>query len=446
MALSSQQPRDNARDVGGFFLSRALRPSRRWLWIVLVVFVAALVLYKTWPDRGNAGPVPDGSQEQSQLETASADGDDQSPTGADVVASGQTHDADAQPSLGAITSERTRQTPREKKSADLVSAAQSLDDAASANRAPRADQTTASQPPTNTDMALARVEDVAPSIPPTVLRVSHPQVGGPAAADAAAHEPARYEPANSHVNAALQLIDDSRYVEARDVLNDLLIAGGLADTEDLSVRGLIEKLNDEHLLFTRYVVQGDPLAAWYKIEPGDYLIKIAPKYHITHDLVAAINQVDPRRIRAGKSLKVVQGPFHAHVIRSRYRLDVYLDDRDGQRVFIRSYPVGLGSNDSTPVGNWKVSLKHENPDWRDPASGRYYPPDDPENPLGEYWIRLQGLDPANREYEGYGVHGTIEPQSIGKQVSMGCIRMLPDDVAMLYKLLAVNHSTVVITD
>ena len=45
-----------------------------------------------------------------------------------------------------------------------------------------------------------------------------------------------------------------------------------------------------------------------------------------------------------------------------------------------------------------------------------------------------------------GIHGTIEPETIGKDVSMGCIRMLPDDVALAYKLLLPGQSYVFIID
>jgi len=44
----------------------------------------------------------------------------------------------------------------------------------------------------------------------------------------------------------------------------------------------------------------------------------------------------------------------------------------------------------------------------------------------------------------YGIHGTIDPASIGENMSMGCIRMLPKDVALVYDLLVNKHSRVTI--
>src|SRR5947208_9739993 len=49
----------------------------------------------------------------------------------------------------------------------------------------------------------------------------------------------------------------------------------------------------------------------------------------------------------------------------------------------------------------------------------------PDNPLGKYWIQLSA--------PGYGLHGTNAPASIGKYVSHGCMRLLPEHVELLYR-------------
>jgi lipoprotein-anchoring transpeptidase ErfK/SrfK len=72
--------------------------------------------------------------------------------------------------------------------------------------------------------------------------------------------------------------------------------------------------------------------------------------------------------------------------------------------------------------------------------------DDPKNPLGEFWIGLEGVDGNAVGQESYGIHGTIEPDSIGKMASLGCIRMLNDDVAVLYEMLVEGKSIVVVRD
>ena len=126
-----------------------------------------------------------------------------------------------------------------------------------------------------------------------------------------------------------------------------------------------------------------------------------------------------------------------------YQLDLYLGDEDN-RVFVKSYPVGLGASNSTPVGMFRIrsNSKLINPEWPDPRTGRIYSPDDPANPIGERWLGLQGLDEATRDLMGYGIHGTIAPETIGTQASMGCIRMRTKDIEVIYEVLVESVSTV----
>jgi lipoprotein-anchoring transpeptidase ErfK/SrfK len=72
--------------------------------------------------------------------------------------------------------------------------------------------------------------------------------------------------------------------------------------------------------------------------------------------------------------------------------------------------------------------------------------DDPKNPLGERWIGLTGIDGHAVGKQSYGIHGTIEPDSIGKQASMGCIRMRNEDVEMVFDMLTEGKSVVVVRE
>jgi lipoprotein-anchoring transpeptidase ErfK/SrfK len=38
------------------------------------------------------------------------------------------------------------------------------------------------------------------------------------------------------------------------------------------------------------------------------------------------------------------------------------------------------------------------------------------------------------ELAGYGIHGTVDPQSLGKQVTQGCVRMANNEVEELYSI------------
>jgi len=59
---------------------------------------------------------------------------------------------------------------------------------------------------------------------------------------------------------------------------------------------------------------------------------------------------------------------------------------------------------------------------------------------------LEGISEAVRDVSGYGIHGTIEPDSIGQQASMGCVRLHRDDVEIIYEVLTEGASTVRIQD
>ena len=77
---------------------------------------------------------------------------------------------------------------------------------------------------------------------------------------------------------------------------------------------------------------------------------------------------------------------------------------------------------------------------------RRYHSDDPTNPIGEYWIGLEGIEGDAAGAVGYGIHGTNEPQTIGQDVSLGCVRLGPEDIAFVYKVLLPGASMVTITN
>ncbi len=249
------------------------------------------------------------------------------------------------------------------------------------------------------------------------------------------------------MNRGSELVRANELVRARDVYNQALThpAAGIAAEE---IRERLTEIN-EVLVFSPTVVRGDPFAESYTFQRGDYLVRIAPRYDVYASFLQRINRVaDPSRINAGASLKMIRGPFHAQVDKSDYRLDLYLGGPPGSAsaVYVRSFAVGLGENDSTPNGGWIVreNSRTHNPSWRNPRTGEFFKPDDPLNPIGDYWIGMRGTDPDTSAIEGIGLHGTIEPESIGRQMSMGCIRLLDDDIALLFDCLVEGKSTVTV--
>lgn len=244
---------------------------------------------------------------------------------------------------------------------------------------------------------------------------------------------------------AAALLDSGRqafaredWLAARQQLNEALNLG-VEPSELTRLRADLTRIADA-TIFSNRILAGDPLVEAYVVKTGDTLGKIAKGLEISDDLLARVNGIENKNvIHIGQRLKVVRGPFRAVVRKQSYSLDVYLGDS-----FIRRYKVGLGADDSTPPGEWRVKDKLKNPTYYPPRGGKIIGADDPQNPLGERWVGLAGVDGGALGLLRYGIHGTIEPRSIGKSLSLGCIRMYNEDVEFVYDLLVEKHSTVTI--
>ena len=109
----------------------------------------------------------------------------------------------------------------------------------------------------------------------------------------------------------------------------------------------------------------------------------------------------------------------------------------------RSFPIAVGrSRDLIPIGTTEILRKRRNPTWvptpemrrRDPKLPVSVPPG-PRNPMGLYALDLG--------WTYYRIHGTNEPQSIGRAASSGCFRMLPKDIEAVFKLVDVGTKVTV---
>lgn len=243
---------------------------------------------------------------------------------------------------------------------------------------------------------------------------------------------------------------ESDPVATRAQLNRVLANPATPEAERATLRQAIAAINED-LMFSPRAVKNDPYVELYTVEPNDGLEKIGKKLGLsTHwRLLQRINRMsNPNSLRVGQKLKVLRGPFHAVVTKSEYRMDVYAGpaDKPAEWMFVRSFRVGLGEGGSTPTGSFVVrkGSKLENPPWVNPRTGERFAADDPKNPIGERWIGLEGLGEA-APFVGYGIHGTIDSESIGQSRSMGCVRLDSVDVEIIYELLGEGASVVRIT-
>lgn len=246
------------------------------------------------------------------------------------------------------------------------------------------------------------------------------------------------------VEAGFSLIEQGKRVQGRKVLSKLLQDGSLTQAQAQKARDVLTIVNNT-LIYSPRLYPEEPLTGSHVVVRGDRLVHIAIQYKTPHQFIEKINGINADRIQLDQKLKVVNGPFHAIVSKSAFRMDVYLKDpSDGQMLYIRSFPVGLGEDDSTPVGSWVVRPRSKviNPGWTNPRTGESFDRDDPKNPVGEFWMGLEGVSTETATLSGYGIHGTVDQNSIGTQSSMGCIRLRDEDVAQVYYMFWEGETTV----
>jgi len=161
----------------------------------------------------------------------------------------------------------------------------------------------------------------------------------------------------------------------------------------------------------------------YSVQSGDNLTTIAKKNSVTVDMIRQTNGISGDRLNIGQVLKI-----------PTYKLSIWVDKSDNTLILkadeqiLKTYSVATGKDNSTPVGAFKIKDKLENPTWY--KSGAVKQPGEPDNQLGTRWM---GWDLAH-----YGIHGTIEPDSIGTQATAGCVRMKNEEVEELYRLVPVG--------
>lgn len=235
-------------------------------------------------------------------------------------------------------------------------------------------------------------------------------------------------------------------IRARVELTRLLDSNALSATERMQAYAGINNLASA-LFFSPNIVPGDIASQSYVVKKGDSFARITNREKLAIDwrFIQRINQIaSEKALRADMRLKLAHGPFDGEVIKADYRFNIYAGT-GSDRVMVASFPCGLGTNDSTPVGTFKVRTgsKLIDPEWCNPRTGEKFKSNDPKNPIGERWIGLQGTTPETAKFTGYGIHGTVEPQSIGKQMSMGCVRLGDAEVQVVYELIS-ESSTIVI--
>ncbi|MBN2097570.1 MAG: L,D-transpeptidase family protein [Candidatus Omnitrophica bacterium] len=172
------------------------------------------------------------------------------------------------------------------------------------------------------------------------------------------------------------------------------------------------------LLFSPIITEQD---ISYKVAPGDTLGKIAANFNTTVELIKRSNKLSSNLIRPGQRLKIAAVKFSIIVDKSQNSLTL----KTGDEIF-KVYNVATGKFNKTPVGNFTIVEKLTNPDWYKPGEGIILA-SDPRNILGSRWLGLS--EPQ------YGIHGGATAETLGNQVTDGCIRMTNPEVEELFSIL-----------
>lgn len=230
-------------------------------------------------------------------------------------------------------------------------------------------------------------------------------------------------------------------IQQRDRLNNTL-STTMSQEQLKLVKKQLSSLSKKWL-FSKDVIAGDKLCTSYKVKPGDTALEIGKTFNVPYQILMRINNIsNPRALRAGETIKVINGPFHCKINRSNFTMDLFLQD-----TFVRSFTVGIGkAGMETPTGRWivKPGGKLISPTWTDPDTGKTYGAQDPDYPLGARWIGLEGLEGAAKGRTGFAIHGTNNPQQLGMAESRGCIRLYDEHVKLMYDLLMPGASQVIV--
>lgn len=175
-----------------------------------------------------------------------------------------------------------------------------------------------------------------------------------------------------------------------------------------------------------------------QLDAADSIENIARSYDVAYDEVLQANpNVNPKVLHKGDILTIPSQRLF--IADSGAKMVVNLQEL---RLYLRgdldeSYPVAIGREDwDTPQGLFSIIGKKYLPSWYVPkdileefAEQDIILPEviepGPDNPLGKYLIRLS--------MPSYLIHGTNDPDSIGKKTTSGCVSLYPEDIEQLYK-------------
>lgn len=190
----------------------------------------------------------------------------------------------------------------------------------------------------------------------------------------------------------------------------------------------------------------------YTVAKGDTLRLVAAKLGVSRFQLASMNNLNPKdTLKTGQSLRYNNRriiPEH----RLRDGILINIPDRmlylfqQGNLAYATAVALGTPTKTEqfiwqTPTGKFRIVNKAKDPTWTVPPSiqeemrieGKEVItsiPPGPDNPLGKYAMKTS--------LPGILIHSTTKPWSIYTYASHGCIRVYPDKMEELFKLVRPN--------
>lgn len=168
---------------------------------------------------------------------------------------------------------------------------------------------------------------------------------------------------------------------------------------------------------------------------------LAERFHMDEDLLEQLNR-GKKLDEAGTVIVVANVNVKPAALETKVGKIEVDKTRKSLRVLspegklIAMYPASIGSKEKpAPSGTLKVARVAKNPTYKyDPdfefrgvkAKHEFTIAPGPNNPVGLVWIALNE--------KGYGIHGTPEPEKVGKSYSHGCVRLTNWDALALAKM------------
>jgi len=177
----------------------------------------------------------------------------------------------------------------------------------------------------------------------------------------------------------------------------------------------------------------------------DTLTDIARRFNVGYEEILRANPgVDPWLPGAGREIVVPTQYILPNAERKgivinipQMRLFYFPTPKRGEKQTVMTFPIGIGKVGwRTPEGVTKIVRRQKDPTWRPTPSILKEHRENgeeldavigpgPDNPLGRYAFYLG--------WPSYMIHGTNKPAGVGLRSSHGCLRLYPEDIAVLFQ-------------